>query len=70
MSENDRRTRFEALIAPYLRPLHGMGLRLTRSADDAADLVQETCLRSYRTFDNFVPGTNAKAWLFTILHSV
>jgi RNA polymerase sigma-70 factor, ECF subfamily len=70
MSEIDRRTRFETLIAPHLRSLYGTGLRLTRNPDAAADLVQETCLRAYRTFDNFVPGTNAKAWLFTILHSV
>jgi RNA polymerase sigma-70 factor (ECF subfamily) len=32
--------------------------------------VQETYLRAYRTFDNFARGTNAKAWLFTILYSV
>lgn len=33
-------------------------------------MVQETYLRAYRTFDAFRPGTNAKAWLFTILHSI
>jgi RNA polymerase sigma-70 factor (ECF subfamily) len=47
-----------------------MALRLTRQPQDAADLVQETYLRAYRTFDNFVPGTNCKAWLFTILYSI
>lgn len=32
--------------------------------------MQETYLRAYRTFDNFARGSNAKAWLFTILYSV
>jgi RNA polymerase sigma-70 factor (ECF subfamily) len=43
---------------------------LTRRPEDARDLVQETFLRAYRTFDGFTPGTNAKAWLLTILYSV
>ena len=44
--------------------------RLTRPPQDAGDLVQETFLRAYRTFDNFQRGTNAKAWLFTIMYSI
>ena len=44
--------------------------RWTGSPEDAADLVQETYLRAYRTFSNFRQGTNAKAWLFTIMRSV
>jgi RNA polymerase sigma-70 factor (ECF subfamily) len=41
---------------------------MTRNAHDAEDLVQETCLRAYRAFDRYEPGTNIRAWLFTILH--
>jgi RNA polymerase sigma-70 factor (ECF subfamily) len=44
--------------------------RLTGSSHDAEDLVQETMLRAYRAFDRYEPGTNIRAWLFTILRRV
>jgi RNA polymerase sigma-70 factor (ECF subfamily) len=59
---------FEAEVLPQLRALFGMAYRLTGNAHDAEDLVQETMLRAYRAFDRYRPGTNARAWLFTILH--
>jgi len=65
-----KRAQFEATALPLLKGLYNAALRLTGEVEDAGDLVQETYLRAYRTFDNFVPGTNCKAWLFTILYSV
>jgi RNA polymerase sigma-70 factor, ECF subfamily len=66
----DRRVRFEATALPLMPALHSAALRLTRDPQLAADLVQDTCLRAYRAFDQFTPGTNCRAWLFTILYSV
>lgn len=66
----DRRVRFEATALPLMPALHRTALRLTRDPQLAADLVQDTCLRAYRAFDQFVPGTNCRAWLFSILYSV
>ncbi len=43
---------------------------MTGHREDAKDAVQETWLRAYRTFQNFIEGTNAKAWMFTILYSI
>lgn len=63
-----REERFEAAACAHLRSLYGTACRLTRNAQDAEDLVQETCLRAYRSFDSYSPGTNARAWLFTILY--
>jgi RNA polymerase sigma-70 factor, ECF subfamily len=62
--------RFEQEALPQWRSLFRTGCRLTRNVDDAEDLVQETMLRAYRAFHRFEPGTNIRAWLYTILHRV
>jgi len=68
----ERRRAFEAEALPHLPRVWAAARRLLRSgvAADAEDLVQETYLRAYRTFDNFERGTNARAWLLTILYSI
>jgi RNA polymerase sigma-70 factor (ECF subfamily) len=62
--------RFESEAMPHMRQLYGTAYRLTRNAADAEDLVQETFLRAYRAFASYTPGTNARAWLYTILYRV
>jgi RNA polymerase sigma-70 factor (ECF subfamily) len=69
-SAEERRTAFEAISVPLMKTLYNRALNLCRRTDVAADLVQETYLRGFRTFENFEPGSNAKAWLLTILYSV
>jgi RNA polymerase sigma-70 factor (ECF subfamily) len=70
LAEKDRRAAFESTCLPLMRALHGFAIRLSRKPEDASDLVQETLLRAYRTFQSFEPGTNARAWLLKILHTV
>src|SRR3954451_4227741 len=53
----------------HLDSLYGTALRLTRRAQDAEDLVQDTYLKAFRAAHQFERGTNLKAWLFTILHN-
>jgi RNA polymerase sigma-70 factor (ECF subfamily) len=53
----------------YIDSLYGTALRLTRRPADAEDLVQDTYLKAFRSAAQFKPGTNLKAWLFTILHN-
>src|SRR6185436_9572612 len=60
---------FEAEALASLDSLYRAALRLTRVPADAEDLVQETYLKAFRAADRFEPGTNLKAWLFTILHN-
>jgi RNA polymerase sigma-70 factor (ECF subfamily) len=52
-----------------LDSLYGTAVRLTRDADRAQDLVQDTYLKAFRARTRFTAGTNLKAWLFTILHN-
>ena len=40
---------------------------MTKNPGDAEDLVQETLLKAYKSFERFEKGTNAKAWLFKIM---
>jgi RNA polymerase sigma-70 factor (ECF subfamily) len=62
--------RFEAIALPLAASMYRTAMRITGRREDAADLVQETYLRAFRTFSSFREGTNAKAWLFTILWSI
>src|SRR6202163_4201496 len=60
---------FEADALACLDSLYRTALRLTRVPADAEDLVQETYPKAFRAADSFEPGTNLRAWLFTILHN-
>ena len=60
---------FAEEVLAFLDPLYATALRLTRNAADAEDLVQDTIVKALRAADRFRPGTNLKAWLYTILHN-
>ncbi|HTT76299.1 MAG TPA: sigma-70 family RNA polymerase sigma factor [Candidatus Binataceae bacterium] len=67
---NERQNEFESVAMPQSRSLLRVARRLTFDPAIAEDLVQETFLRAWRGFDQFQPGTNARAWLFRILFNV
>jgi RNA polymerase sigma-70 factor (ECF subfamily) len=54
----------------YLDALYQTALRLTHNRAEAEDIVQDTYLRAFRSFHRFNPGTNCRAWLFTIMRNV
>ncbi len=60
---------FEADALASLDSLYRTALRITHRAADAEDLVQDTYLKAFRAAGQFKPGTNLRAWLFTILHN-
>jgi len=65
-----RREEFEEAALVYMNAIYNAALRLTRNTTEAEDLFQETFLRAYRFFHQFQRGTNCRAWLFAILHSI
>src|SRR5262245_42336755 len=58
---------FNSLVMPFVDSRYNAAYRMTRSAEDAEDLVQETYFKAYKYYDKFEEGTNLKAWLFKIL---
>lgn len=66
-SDKDRRRRYEALVDELYQDVFRYGFWLTRNKGIAEDLVQETFLRAWRSFDSLENEKAAKAWLFTIL---
>jgi len=66
---DQKRTSFEQEALVHLDVLYRVALRLTGNAADADDLVQETMLKAYRSWDQYEKGTNAKGWLLTILRN-
>jgi RNA polymerase sigma-70 factor (ECF subfamily) len=66
---DDRKTAFEAEALPHLDAVFRVAIRLANDESRAEDLTQETMLKAYRSWHQFRPGTNAKAWLLTILRN-
>ena len=49
--------------------LRAFAVSLAGSFHQADDLLQETLLKAWSSSDSFTPGTNMRAWLFTILRN-
>ncbi|MGC4026598.1 MAG: sigma-70 family RNA polymerase sigma factor [Mesorhizobium sp.] len=60
---------FRTDLLASIPSLRAFGVSLTQNADRADDLVQETLVKAWDKQDSFEPGTNLKAWLFTILRN-
>lgn len=50
--------------------LQSFAYSLTKNTEDARDLYQETAYRAITNREKFRPGTNLKAWLFTIMKNI
>ena len=56
-----RKEDFDRLALAHFHELRRVALRVCEDRETADDLVQETYLRAWRSFDKFEPGTNCRA---------
>ena len=60
---------FKTGLLGAIPSLRAFAVSLSQNADKADDLVQETLMKAWDKQASFEPGTNLKAWLFTILRN-
>lgn len=61
---------FKKLLAETIPHLRAFGRSLSGNIDTADDLVQEAMLKAWAARAKFKPGSNMRAWTFTILRNV
>ncbi len=61
---------FNKDIVDFIPHLRAFARLITQNHDRANDLVQDTIVRALKAEHQFTPGTNMKAWLFTILRNL
>jgi RNA polymerase sigma-70 factor (ECF subfamily) len=64
---HQRREEFDRAALVHVPELLRFATRLCGSADAGEDLLQETYLQAWRSFNRFEAGTNCRAWLYKIL---
>lgn len=67
MTIEKKQATYNLEVLPHLEVLSNYALRLTGDREEANDLLQETCLKAFRFFESFKPGTNCRAWLYRIM---
>lgn len=66
--QGDRRA-FGQLVSLHHSRALALATSLVGNREDARDLVQESCLKSYRALDRFVPGRPFFPWYYRILRN-
>jgi len=61
------RVRFEEEALALSDQVYRVARRLVNSREEAEDLVQDTYARAFRSWQQYTPGTNLRAWLLRIL---
>ncbi|TAJ70453.1 MAG: sigma-70 family RNA polymerase sigma factor [Phenylobacterium sp.] len=65
----DSSTSWRDEVVGMIPALRAFAWSLSHNGSDADDLVQDTLIKAWSNRDKFEPGTNLRAWLFTILRN-
>jgi RNA polymerase sigma-70 factor, ECF subfamily len=68
LDEGTRVRRFETIFVSHLDAAYDFARWLTRDERNAEDVVQEACLRAFKSLDSF-HGENGRAWLLAIVRN-
>src|SRR5262245_44165903 len=61
---------FRMALVECIPHLRAFARSLTRNREQADDLVHDAAVRALAAENQFSPGTNFKAWIFTILRNL
>jgi len=67
---NSANSVFASQVGERMSDLRRYARRLTGNAADAEDLVQDCLVRALVNWHRFEPGTNLRAWLFTVMRNL
>jgi RNA polymerase sigma factor (sigma-70 family) len=68
VSSEEDKARFSSVVLPHLADAFTLARWLAGARADAEDIVQESCLRAFRSIDSFA-GSNARAWVLAIVRN-
>lgn len=61
---------FNSLVLNNADGLKPFAITLTKDQEAAKDLCQETLYKAFAYRDKYQPGTNIRAWLYTIMRNI
>ena len=61
---------FNSLVLSNSEGLRPFAITLTKDHEAAKDLCQETLYKAFAYRDKYQPGTNIRAWLYTIIRNI
>ncbi|KAA6339753.1 ECF RNA polymerase sigma factor SigH [termite gut metagenome] len=64
------KTEFKAGLENVQEELFRFACKLTANREDANDLLQETLLKALDNEDKYIPDTNFKGWMYTIMRNI
>lgn len=68
MQIRDKQALFDRVVTPQVGAAYNLARWLTRNDQDAEDVVQEACLRAFRSLDGYLGG-EGRAWLLAIVRN-